>query len=91
VPYVTRSHSFVERLIGTVRGECLDRQVFWTAADLERKLLEFQHYYNEHRTHVGRAGRPPAPSLDAAGARASLRAYRWQPHCHGLYHTPRAA
>jgi DNA-binding NarL/FixJ family response regulator len=25
------------------------------------------------------------------GARASLRAYRWQPHCRGLYHTPRAA
>jgi len=44
VPYVPRSHPVVERLIGTVRGECLDRLVFWTAADLERKLLEFQHY-----------------------------------------------
>jgi hypothetical protein len=37
-------HVLVERLIGTVRRECLDRLVFWTAADLERKLLEFQHY-----------------------------------------------
>jgi transposase InsO family protein len=59
VPYVPRSHPVVERLIGTVRRECLDRLVFWTAADLERKLLEFQRYYNEHRTHAGRAGRPP--------------------------------
>ena len=91
VPYVPRSHPVVERLIGTVRRECLDRLLFWTAADLERKLVEFQQYYNEHRTHAGRAGRPPAPSLDTAGARASLRAYRWQPHCRGLYHTPRAA
>jgi transposase InsO family protein len=91
VPYVPRSHPVVERLIGTVRRECLDRMLFWTAADLEGKLVEFQQYYNEHRTHAGRAGRPPAPSLDAAGARASVRAYRWQPHCHGLYHTPRAA
>ena len=91
VPYVPRSHPVVERLIGTVRRECLDRMLFWTAADLERKLLEFQQYYNEHRTHAGRAGRPPAPGPDRAGARASLRAYRWQPHCRGLYHTPRAA
>jgi putative transposase len=91
VPYVPRSHPVVERLIGTVRRECLDRMLFWTAVDLERKLLEFQRYYNEHRTHAGRAGCPPAPSLDAAGARASLRAYRWQPHCRGLYQTPRAA
>ena len=91
VPYVPRSHSVVERLIGTVRRECLDRLLFLTAADLERKLAEFQQYYNEHRTHAGRDGRPPAPSLDMTGAHASLRAYRWQPHCRGLYHTPKAA
>jgi len=91
VPYVPRSHPVVERLIGTVRRECLDRLLFWTAADLERKLVEFQQYYNEHRTHAGRAGQPPAPSLDTTDARASLRGYRWQPHCRGLYHTPKAA
>ena len=45
--------------------------------------------FNAHRTHAGRAGRPPAPSLDTAGA--SLWAYRWRPHCRGLYHTPMAA
>jgi Tol biopolymer transport system component len=37
------------------------------------------------------AGHPPAPGPDTAGAGASLRAYRWQPHCRGRYHTPRAA
>jgi putative transposase len=91
VPYVPWSHPFVERLIGTLRREYLDRLLFWTDADLERKLLEFQQYYNRHRTHAGRAGRPPDPRLDTGGARASLRAYRWQPHCRGLYYTPRAA
>src|SRR5207249_741867 len=35
VPYVPWSHPFVERLIGTIRRECLDRLLFWTAADLE--------------------------------------------------------
>jgi hypothetical protein len=55
VPYVPLSHPFVERLIGTIRRECLDRTLFWTAGDLEVKLLEFQRYYNGHRTHAGRA------------------------------------
>ena len=37
VPYVRRSHPVVERLIRTVRRDCLDRHtVPWTAADLER-------------------------------------------------------
>src|SRR5262249_52449825 len=36
VPFVPLSHPFVERLIGTIRRECLDRTLFWTAADLER-------------------------------------------------------
>ena len=85
------SHPFVERLIGTLRRECLDRTLFWTAADLERKLLEFQQYDNGHRTHAGLEGRPPEPSPKTGGPRASLRAYQWRSHCRGLYHTPMAA
>ena len=53
------SHPFVERLIGTVRRECLDRTLFWTTADLENKLLDFKTYFNHHRTHTARMGRPP--------------------------------
>src|SRR5205809_7280140 len=59
VPYVPWSHPFVERLIGTVRREYLDRTLFWTTADLENKLLDFRTYFNHHRTHAARAGRPP--------------------------------
>jgi len=40
------------RLIGTVRRECLDRTLFWTAADLEVKLLDFQRYCNGRRAHA---------------------------------------
>ena len=32
VPYVPMSHPFVERLIGTLRRECLDRILFWSAS-----------------------------------------------------------
>jgi hypothetical protein len=91
VPCVPLSHPLVERLIGTLRRECLDRLLFWTAADLEGKLLDFQRYDNGHRTHAGLGGRTPDSSPDTSGARASLRVYRWQRHCRGLYHTPRAA
>jgi len=53
---VPLSHPFVERLIGTIRREYLDRILFWTTADLEAKLIDFQHYYNGHRTHAGWEG-----------------------------------
>ena len=88
---VPPSNPFVERLIGTVRREFLDRTLFWATADLETKLLDVQHYYNEHRTHAGLDGRPPEPSLKAARLPATFRSYRWQRHCHGLYQTPIAA
>jgi hypothetical protein len=39
VPYVPLSHPFVERLIGSIRRERLDCTLFWTATDLEMKLL----------------------------------------------------
>ncbi len=89
VPYVPLSDPFVERLIGTVRRECLDRTLFWTTADLESKLLDFKTYFNHQRTHSARAGRPP----DDASTRpfANLQSYRWESHCRGLYQTPIAA
>ena len=91
IPYVPLSHPFVERLIGTIRRECLDRTLFWTTADLELKLLDFQRYYNGHRTHAGLTGGTPDPSVIAGCAHASVSSYRWQPHCRGLYQTPMAA
>src|SRR5215831_7071753 len=89
VPYVPQSHPFVERLVGTLRRECLDRTLFWTTADLEAKLREFQDYFNEHRTHAGLEGR--LPDSDGPGSPISFVSYRWQKHCRGLYQTPIAA
>ena len=89
VPYVPLSHPFVERLVGTIRRECLDRTLFWTTADLEAKLREFQKYFNEHRTHAGIEGR--LPDSGGPGSPISLASYRWQKHCRGLHQTPIAA
>jgi putative transposase len=76
VPYVPLSHPFVERLIGTIRRECLDRTLCWTTADLEIKLLDFQRYYNGHRTHAGLKGRTPDSRTDTGCERANLSSYR---------------
>jgi len=89
VPCVPLSHPFVERLIGTIRREYLDRTLFWTTVDLENKLREFRDYFNSYRTHHSLEGQTP----DRGEARpvANLRSYRWQSHCRGLYQTPIAA
>jgi hypothetical protein len=76
VPYVPLSHPFIERLIGTIRREYLDRVLFWTAADLEAKLIEFQHFYNGHRTHTGLEGYLPEPPAGASVSRIALDSHR---------------
>jgi hypothetical protein len=89
VPYVPLAHPLVERLVGTLRRECWDRTSFWTTADLEAKLREFQEYFKEHRTHAGLEGRLPDPGGPASPI--SFASYRWQKHCRGLYQKPIAA
>lgn len=87
--YTPVSHHFVERLIGTIRREYLDRTFFWTAVDLTRKLGEFRDYYNAHRVHRALATATPAPELFPAPA--TLDHYAWRQHCRGLFQTPIAA
>ena len=58
VPHVPLSHPFVERMIGTVRREYLDRTLFWTAADLE-EAIRFSKLLQWAPDSCG-AGRTPA-------------------------------
>jgi putative transposase len=44
VPYAPVSHPFIDRLIGTIRRQYLDRVFLWNAMDLARKLGEFKDY-----------------------------------------------
>jgi transposase InsO family protein len=92
IPCMPRSHAFVERLIGTVRREFLDRTLFWNQGDLERKLDNYRAYYNWHRCHTGLAGVTPA---DQSGVPpppiAKLESYSWRQHCNALFQTPIAA
>lgn len=86
---VPRSHTFVERLIGTIRREFLDQVPFWNSQDLERKLGEFKDYHNNHRTHTTLFGHSPGKfgRLANSGC-ANVIDYGWQQHCRGLLQTP---
>jgi putative transposase len=91
MPYVPLSHPFIERLSGTVRREYLNHMMFWTSSDLENKLLDFQNYYNNHRTHSSLEGQPPNQDAGGSQPSADIHSYRWQSHCRGLYQIPVAA
>ena len=45
-------NGYAERLIGTVRRECLDRMLIFGEAHLRRILSMYAIYYNESRTHL---------------------------------------
>jgi transposase InsO family protein len=45
-------NGFVERLIGSIRRECLDHIIVLGEAHLRRILKFYARYYNETRTHL---------------------------------------
>ena len=86
------SHPSVERLIGTTRREFLDHVLFWNAPDLERKLADFQTYYNAARSHASLVGNTPlGVTVGNPIARAELDRVCWVSHCRGLVQLPTAA
>ena len=44
-------NAYVERLIGTIRRECLDHMIVFGEAHLRRILGKYAAYYNESRIH----------------------------------------
>ena len=91
VPYVPISHPFIERLIGTIRREYLDRLFFWNDRDLQNKLNKYQQYYNVDRAHSALDARTPDTTTNIENNIISLDQYRWKSHCRGLFDLPIAA
>ena len=54
-------NGFVERLIGSIRRECLDHVVVFGERHLRHVLLSYMNYYNEMRTHLSMAKDAPVP------------------------------
>ena len=45
--------AYIERVIGTIRRECLDHMIVFNEAGLSRHLRRFEDYYHRSRTHLG--------------------------------------
>jgi transposase InsO family protein len=52
---------YVERLIGSIRRECLDHLIVLNEEHLRRILTEYFTYYHESRTHLSLDGNSPIP------------------------------
>jgi len=77
VPETPRSHPYIERLIGTIRREYLDAQLFWNERDLSRRLQTFAEYYNEARVHYSLDGQTPGQKSGNEGLhKINLKNYR---------------
>jgi transposase InsO family protein len=74
-------NAYVERLIGTVRRECLDRMLVFGAAHLRQILFAYAAYYNEVRTHLALGKDAPlAWAVQRSGAIVAI------PILSGLHH-----
>ena len=51
----------MERVIGTIRRECLDHLIVFNDASLYRHVKSFLAYYHESRTHLSLAKDTPEP------------------------------
>jgi putative transposase len=57
-----RANAICERVIGTLRRECLDRVLILGRRHLEAVLAEYVDHYNSHRPHRSLGQRPPSRS-----------------------------
>ena len=74
---------FVERLIGSVRRECLDHVIVLNDAHLRRILSEYFAYYHADRTHLALERNAPIPRpIEARNAGRVVAA----PRVGGLHH-----
>src|SRR5262245_53833337 len=53
--------AFVERLIGSIRRECLDHMIVLDQSHLRRILRSYFSYYHESRTHLSLKRNSPIP------------------------------
>lgn len=74
---------YVERLIGSIRRECLNHVIVLNESHLMRILAGYFRYYNETRTHLALDGNAPAPREVEPPERGKIIA---TPQVGGLHH-----
>jgi putative transposase len=74
---------FVERVIGSLRRECLDHVIVWNEQSLRHHLQRYLAYYHEWRTHLSLDKDAPVPRAAQPPACGTIVSF---PHVGGLHH-----
>ena len=74
---------YVERLIGSIRRECLDHVIVFNETHLRRTLGDYIAYYHQARTHLSLAKDAPTPRRAQAVTDGDVIAF---PEVGGLHH-----
>ena len=81
-----RQNATYERLLGSVRCECLDHLLVLGEAHPRRALRDYAYYFNHDRPHQGLAQRVPAAPEGGTSGSAVLGAVRAVPILGGPHH-----
>jgi transposase InsO family protein len=60
-PQCPWQNPYAERLVGSIRRDCLDHFIILNARHLKRTLASYFRYYHESRTHLGLGKQCPFP------------------------------
>jgi len=84
LPRTPRMNAICERVIGTLRRECLDHVLILSERHLRKVLSEYLRHYNRHRPHQSRQQRPPDIETQSVRDVADLRSVRRKPVVAGV-------
>jgi transposase InsO family protein len=79
---------YVERIIGSIRRECLNHVIILNERHLRRQLKSYSTYYHEARTHLSLDKQSPVPRSIEPPEQGKVVAI---PHVGGLHHEYRRA
>jgi putative transposase len=83
VQSTAHANAFCERLIGTIRRECLNHVIVISEVHLRRTLSGYVSYYQNARTHLSLAKDAPTPRRVQAVTEGNVIAV---PEVGGLHH-----
>jgi putative transposase len=75
-------NAYAERVIGTIRRECLDHVIVMNEAHLHRVVEDYLRYYHEDRPHQG----PGRDSPSGRAKEANGDQVICEPRAGGLHH-----
>src|ERR1700732_4532463 len=71
-------NGFAERLIGSIRRECVDHFIVFGEAHLRRILRSYARYYNDIRTHRSLGKDAPVSRPGSADRNHQLKSDPWR-------------